>query len=187
MSQLCPRCGTPVRPRLVRCGVCGADVAPAAEPENAAPARRSSASPWAMSAAIFVTLFVVITLLGAALLFGGGGDSGKPVADTASEPAAAGSPTPVTEPTPVDPTPTPADPTTGSPTSAATGPASTFDASALPSGLFCRDLLARGLSYGDAVAYWELEGRTGRMDSDRNDIPCETVYEQSLIDAYWAG
>ena len=185
MSQLCPRCGTPVRPRLQRCGVCGAEVAPTGDPVDAAPVRRaSSASPWAISAGIFVTLFVVITLLGAALLFGGGGggSSTEPVADTAAEPVA-----PPASPTPAPaPTSEVAEPS-AEPTAGVTDPAATFDASALPSGLFCRDLLARGLSYADAVAYWELDGRTSRMDSDRNDIPCETVYEQSLIDAYWAG
>lgn len=55
----------------------------------------------------------------------------------------------------------------------------------LSSGLFCRDLKARGYSYDDAVWYWYLEGRTDRMDASRNGIPCQTVYPAAAVDAYW--
>lgn len=55
----------------------------------------------------------------------------------------------------------------------------------LPSGLFCRDLKARGYSYDDAVWYWYLEGQTDRMDASVNGIPCQTVYPASAVAAYW--
>jgi hypothetical protein len=57
--------------------------------------------------------------------------------------------------------------------------------SALPVGLFCRDLSARGVSYADAVSYWWGEGAPNRMDADLNGIPCETVYPTYAVDAYW--
>ena len=57
--------------------------------------------------------------------------------------------------------------------------------SALPSGLFCRDLDARGLSYAQAVAYWLAEGRPTRMDASNNGIPCQTVYPRPEVEAYW--
>jgi len=57
--------------------------------------------------------------------------------------------------------------------------------SALPSGLFCRDLDARGLSYAQAVAYWLAEGRPTRMDASNNGIPCQTVYPSWEVEAYW--
>jgi len=55
----------------------------------------------------------------------------------------------------------------------------------LPSGLLCRDLRARGLSYADAVTYWWTEGAPDRMDADLNGIPCETVYPVADVNAYW--
>jgi hypothetical protein len=59
------------------------------------------------------------------------------------------------------------------------------DTSALPAGLFCRDLHARGYSYTDAVSYWYLHGEPDQMDIDLNGIPCETVYPRSDVDNYW--
>lgn len=55
----------------------------------------------------------------------------------------------------------------------------------LEPGHFCRDLRPRGYSYAEAVQYWMIEGRPDRMDADRNGIPCETVYPESEVDAYW--
>lgn len=62
------------------------------------------------------------------------------------------------------------------------GPA---DVRALPAGLFCRDLNARGYSYSAAVDYWRMHGQPNQMDADRNGIPCETVYPRSDVSAYW--
>ena len=59
------------------------------------------------------------------------------------------------------------------------------DVGTLPTGLFCRDLYQWGYSYAEAVAYWEREGRTPRMDASGNGIPCQTVYPADEIDAYW--
>ena len=55
----------------------------------------------------------------------------------------------------------------------------------LPSGLLCRDLSARGVSYPDAVSYWWNEGAPDRMDADLNGIPCETVYPSDVVYNYW--
>jgi hypothetical protein len=55
----------------------------------------------------------------------------------------------------------------------------------LPSGLFCRDLYARGYSYAEAVWYWSLEGYPDRMDASGNGIPCQTVYPRAEVAAYW--
>ncbi len=64
-------------------------------------------------------------------------------------------------------------------------PSAVEESSLLPSGLLCRDLMARGVSYPDAVAYWWQEEAPDRMDADLNGIPCETVYPSSDITAYW--
>jgi hypothetical protein len=55
------------------------------------------------------------------------------------------------------------------------------------SGLFCRDLNARGYTFAEAVAYWECEGSPLRMDADRNGIPCQTVYDDTEILAFYGG
>jgi hypothetical protein len=59
------------------------------------------------------------------------------------------------------------------------------DVRGLAAGMFCRDLSARGDSYGDAVDYWYLHGGSDQMDIDLNGIPCETVYPRSDVDNYW--
>lgn len=64
-------------------------------------------------------------------------------------------------------------------------PSAAEESGLLPSGLFCRDLQARGLSYSDAVSYWWQEGGPDRMDADLNGIPCETVYSSYEINGYW--
>jgi hypothetical protein len=55
----------------------------------------------------------------------------------------------------------------------------------LGTGLLCRDLYARGLSYAEAVDYWWTEGAPDRMDEDLNGIPCETVYPAFDVDDFW--
>jgi hypothetical protein len=55
----------------------------------------------------------------------------------------------------------------------------------LTAGLFCRDLAARGATYGEAVAYWWYYDRPTRMDADNNGIPCETVYSTATVNAFW--
>jgi hypothetical protein len=52
-------------------------------------------------------------------------------------------------------------------------------------GLYCRDLVARGASYGEAVRYWWYYGMPDRMDADKNGIPCETVYSAATVNAFW--
>jgi hypothetical protein len=55
----------------------------------------------------------------------------------------------------------------------------------LDAGLFCRDLDTLGYDYIAAVAYWSREGRPDRMDADRNGVPCETVYPETDVLAFW--
>jgi hypothetical protein len=55
----------------------------------------------------------------------------------------------------------------------------------LPNGLYCRDLVARGYTYAEAVWHWDVQGRPARMDASGNGIPCQTVYPRSDVDAYW--
>jgi hypothetical protein len=69
----------------------------------------------------------------------------------------------------------------------ATAPRAAGDIRALPSGLFCRDLKAKGYSYVAATDYWRLHGRPNQMDADRNGIPCETVYPRGDVALYWSG
>jgi hypothetical protein len=52
-------------------------------------------------------------------------------------------------------------------------------------GLYCRDLAARGASYGVAVRYWWYYGMPDRMDADKNGIPCETVYSTASVNSFW--
>ena len=56
---------------------------------------------------------------------------------------------------------------------------------ALAWGLLCRDLATADRTYGEAVAYWNAEGRPARMDADENGIPCETAYPAGDVLAYW--
>lgn len=53
------------------------------------------------------------------------------------------------------------------------------------SGLFCRDLAARGATYAQSVQYWWYYGMPARMDADKNGIPCETVYSATAVNAFW--
>jgi hypothetical protein len=61
-------------------------------------------------------------------------------------------------------------------------------------GLYCRDLRhgwpprASGEQGADegflfSVVYWNLEGQPARMDADGDGIPCETLYEPTVIEA----
>jgi hypothetical protein len=52
-------------------------------------------------------------------------------------------------------------------------------------GLFCRDLFPLGYDYASVVTYWVREGSPDRMDADRNGIPCETVYPEADVLAFW--
>lgn len=55
----------------------------------------------------------------------------------------------------------------------------------IESGLLCRDLLADGYTYAQAVGYWRSEGYPARMDADNNGIPCETVYSAAEVRRYY--
>ena len=55
----------------------------------------------------------------------------------------------------------------------------------LESGLDCAALLARGIPYGAAVDYWYAEGAPGRMDTNGDGVPCESVYPALVVSAYW--
>lgn len=72
------------------------------------------------------------------------------------------------------------------PSTTAVPPTTTrLSVASLAAGLFCRDLAPLGYSYSEAVAYWVSEGSPDRMDADRNGIPCETVYLDSDVLAFW--
>ncbi len=94
------------------------------------------------------------------------------------------------EPTTATPTTqTSAEPAT---TSTTTEPATTTTTTTtlppvtdLESGLFCRDIFPLGYDYAAAVTYWVKEGSPDRMDADRNGIPCETVYAEADVLAFW--
>ena len=75
----------------------------------------------------------------------------------------------------------------GTTTSAPAPPIAIGDVRSLPSGLFCRDLKAKGYSYVAAIDYWRFHGQPNQMDADRNGIPCETVYSRSDVASYWNG
>jgi hypothetical protein len=113
-----------------------------------------------------------------------GGDGDRTVADgqrVVGVPSM-GEGEPTAPPTPLDPPPPPPDPP---PPPAPPPPDASVPVSELPTGLYCRDLHARGYSYGDAVRYWEREGRPARMDASGNGIPCQTVYPAAEIEAHW--
>jgi hypothetical protein len=55
----------------------------------------------------------------------------------------------------------------------------------VPDGLFCRDLVARGATYSEAVTYWWYSGRPKRLDADADGIPCRAEYSPAEIDAFW--
>ena len=76
-------------------------------------------------------------------------------------------------------------PTPTVPAEPAASPASKEDPGSLPAGLLCRDLIARGYSYADSVAYWHSQGDTAQMDVDHNGRPCETVYPKSDVLKYY--
>jgi hypothetical protein len=71
--------------------------------------------------------------------------------------------------------------TTTIPTTTTRPTTSTAPTTAPPAGLFCRDLVARGYPYRDALAYWNANGRPARMDADGNGVPCETVYSAAAV------
>lgn len=62
---------------------------------------------------------------------------------------------------------------------------------------FCRDILAEGsyltqlpepeMVYFGAILYWFMEGMPGKMDADRNHIPCETLVPADVVKAVWDG
>jgi hypothetical protein len=82
---------------------------------------------------------------------------------------------------------TAASPSTTSATTTSTATAATTvpPVGDVEAGLLCRDLHGLGYDYVAAVAYWSREGRPDRMDADRDGIPCETVYPETEVLAFW--
>ncbi|MEA2001316.1 MAG: hypothetical protein U9N84_05445 [Actinomycetota bacterium] len=131
-----------------------------------------------------VLLFVGCTTEGTVVETVGRGSSPLPPPSTTATPitlAAATATTVVAVETTTPPTT--ATPTTTSPptTTITTLP----PVAGLEGGLFCRDLVAMGYDYPTAVTYWVREGSPDRMDADRNGIPCETVFPESDVLAFW--
>jgi hypothetical protein len=114
-------------------------------------------------------LVMVVVGVGGFLLFRHDGAASATLADqTRSTPAA---------------TPTASEPAKKKPKRHASGPG---DIKGLSTGLFCRDLMARGYSYVAATDYWRMHGQPNQMDADRNGIPCETVYPPTDVSSYWS-
>ncbi len=55
----------------------------------------------------------------------------------------------------------------------------------VPDGLSCRDLVARGATYSEAVTYWWYADRPQRLDPDDDGIPCQAEYSATEVDAFW--
>jgi len=81
--------------------------------------------------------------------------------------------------------------TTAVPTATTTSTTATPTSTTLPDvwwladDLFCRDLYALGYAYPEAALYWSTFDTPDRMDADRNGMPCETVYPQADVVAFW--
>jgi hypothetical protein len=94
---------------------------------------------------------------------------------------------PPTTPSTVTPAPSraPAAAPPAKPAPARPRPSSWVAVQQLPTGLSCRELRARSVSYAAAIGYWQRQGRPGRMDANRNGIPCETVYSAAAVNSFW--
>lgn len=55
----------------------------------------------------------------------------------------------------------------------------------LPSGLRCLDIKDNGFDYADSVQYWQAKGQPASMDSDEDGRPCEGVYPDADVVAFW--
>lgn len=129
-----------------------------------------------VAVAVVGTLAVVAVVAVLVLAFGGGDGDGDQQVTTGG----------TTAPTFDDvTTSTTRPPATTQPPTDGGGGANPSNPTQLPTGLLCRDLLARGYNYAEAVAYWASDGRPDRMDEDRNGYPCETVYDTAEVVAYW--
>lgn len=149
----CPSCGHPNETSARFCEECATGLV--APTAGTRPARSGAL----VLAWVAVALAVVVLVLAGVAWFLTNDDGGPDPATTTT-----------TAPAPVAP---PAStPTTARPAVAD-----------LPSGLFCRDLNARGYSYAEAVEYWNLEGQPDRMVA--RDLPCQTVYPEDTVFAYW--
>lgn len=160
----CPSCGHPNEDTADFCENCATRlVVPA---EVTAPRPKSSTNlrlAWAT-----VGLAVLLLLLGGAAWWLTRDDGTEQVRTAATTTTAAT----------VPPT------TAAAPSTPATTPSTALpDPADLPSGLFCRDLHARGYSYAQAVDYWNLEGQPDRMVAQ--ELPCQTVYPLDIVYAYW--
>ncbi|HMJ77450.1 MAG TPA: hypothetical protein VK507_15835 [Iamia sp.] len=152
-----------------------------------APRRDASNTLTAVAVGGVVVLVVVIVLM--AVVLGGSDDDGEEVVSSSSTtPTTAVPTTPSTTPPPSSSVPATTD-TTAPPTTlpAPTAPPVTASPGAgeLPAGLLCRDLLAQGVDYDLAVAYWLQEGRPPQNDEDLDGVPCETVYPATAVEAVW--
>ena len=173
-GRFCPTCGLDLEgspdnlwAEAPEGGVFRADDFPSAAEEAVAARRRIPIL--GLIAGVAVT--AIVAALGIGVL--GTGVTGPGVATTTSS----------TE-VPLTDLPTSAPPSRSPSRTSGSGSATSTKAG-LPGGLFCRDLKARGVSYADAVTYWQKEGTPERMDADHNDIPCETVYPRQQVVEFW--
>jgi hypothetical protein len=157
----------------------GGPLGPGPTGPSGPPPRRGDSNAVTLVAVGGVVVLVVVIVLMAVVLGFGGDDDGDDVATGDSTASTTAS----TEATTTSTTTT----TTTPPTTTAPPPAVTIIVGGpeLAPGLFCRDLLAQGATYDEAVAYWLGEGRPTRMDDDGNGIPCETVYPAADVESVW--
>lgn len=176
--MICSSCGADAGPGKY-CPQCGAEAHPSAYPSHEQPAASSrSQTGIIVGAVVAVVVVLCLVAVGGFLLLRGSGGEKDARLSADSSPAASASPTPES-PAPATVTAT----VTPKPKKQAGGPGAV---SALPSGLFCRDLMTRGYSYAAAADYWRMHGQPNQMDADRNGIPCETVYSPTDVSAYWS-
>ena len=190
--QPCPTCGHPNHDTARFCEECGGvfvaagqptppDGQPVVPPVPAPPYAPVPVPPAGGSDTNRNLLIGALVVLGAVavilvLLLAGGDDEGG-VGDSEDFGDATTTAT--------QPTTTTSTTTTSTTTTTTTTPPAGDNPLGLPAGLFCRDLVARGFSYADSVAYWNAEGQPDRMDADLNGYPCETVYPSEDVIAYW--
>lgn len=149
-------------------------------PMSPNPAAGSTSSNGKTIALAVLATLTAVAVIGGAFLLGRSGDTATPSSTTLDGAS-------TTTSTTVASTTTQAPTTTAAPTTVAPPPSAApiGDVRQETSGLFCRDLEARGYSYSAAVDYWRINGQPNQMDADKNGIPCETVYPRGDVVAYW--
>lgn len=182
--MLCPHCGAETG-QARSCPSCGTRIHaedPAQRGRHVGPGgRHRSIAPIVLAGAAVGLAIVLLVVVVVVLREDRERADSEVTASEGSTPTAAPSPSATSTPsTPGTPTVEPVEQPSATPTT------ETPDVRTLPAGLFCRDLDAQGYSYAAAVEYWRVHGQPNRMDADSNGIPCETVYPEQDVEAFWS-